>query len=451
MDDSDILLCIEINYENDTFKIEKKDNISYNDLEKESIEYFNIQKKEDECILFTYLDEDGDKNILSNTEDILQEAKELSEDKYILELTLSISKKENNNSNILNKSINEDVGDINLQKNDINLSIALPKNEDIENVKKDFNNKLKQINIFYKNQFKNFQNDIIKLMNDKCKSIEKEITKIGFDMNNLDMSVLNHNEYIINKENEIFIEENKENINKNDFNIEKSFYNNGSQIKIGTDKKYTDYTIVTQNKISYNNYILKENDNNEDNLNNKNDLISDFENVDFSHEEVYDEKETKNKGFFSHFFWEKKTPFNEKLEQIEDIIKDLHNKNILNDFNDILIKKGKKIFNIMNKDIPSIKLNDINNCFDDYLFKRHKDFNKEDKIKYYQILKEINKIIEIEKTKQIIYNFFKNEPRNENNINEKDLQTLIKSLSNNNNDYKKKIKEKINQYLLLNE
>lgn len=449
MDDSDILLCIEINYENDTFKIEKKDNISYNDLEKESIEYFNIQKKEDECILFTYLDEDGDKNILSNTEDILQEAKELSEDKYILELTLSISKKENNNSNILNKSINEDVGDINLQKNDINLSIALPKNEDIENVKKDFNNKLKQINIFYKNQFKNFQNDIIKLMNDKCKSIEKEITKIGFDMNNLDMSVLNHNEYIINKENEIFIEENKENINKNDFNIEKSFYNNGSQIKIGTDKKYTDYTIVTQNKISYNNYILKENDNNEDNSNNKND--DDFEHLDFSNEEVYDEKETKNKGLLSYIFWEKKTPFNEKLEQIEDIIKDLHNKNILNDFNDILIKKGKKIFNIMNKDIPLIKLNDINNYFDNYLFKRHKDFNIEDKIKYYKILKEINKIIEIEKTKQIIYNFFKNEPRNENNINEKDLQTLIKSLSNNNNDYKKKIKETINQFLLLNE
>jgi len=57
--------------------IENKDNISYNYLEKESIEYFKIQKKEDECLIFTYLDEDGDKNILSKTEDILEGAKKI--------------------------------------------------------------------------------------------------------------------------------------------------------------------------------------------------------------------------------------------------------------------------------------------------------------------------------------------------------------------------------------
>jgi len=455
MDDSDILLSIKINYKNDTFKIENKDNISYNDLEKKSIKNFKIQKKEDECLIFTYLDEDGDKNILSKTEDILEGAKKLSEDKYLLELTLSISKKENNNSNILNKSINEDDGNINLQKSDINLSIDSPKNEDIENVKKDFNNKLKQINIFYKNQFKNFQNDIIKLMNNKCKFIEKEITKIGFDMNNLDMRVLNLNEYIINKEIEIFLEEkkeNKENIEKNNFNLENSFYNNGSQINIGTDKKHTDYIIVTQTQTNYDNYILKENDNNKDDSNNKNDFNSDFEDLEKTNEEVYKEEQTKSNGFFG-YLGKQKTPSEKKLEKIKDIIKKLFNNNeIFNYSNNELIKKGKEIFKIMNENKPFIKLNDINKNFDNYLFKIHKDFRNEDKIKYYQILKEINKIIVIEKTKQFIYNFFKNEPKNKEIINENNLQTLIKSLSNNNNDYKKKIKEEITKkYLLLKE
>ena len=71
----------------------------------------------------------------------------------------------------------------------------------------------------------------------------------------------------------------------------------------------------------------------------------------------------------------------------------------------------------MNKDEIKINKNDINNYFVNYLFEKHKDDPKKDKIKYYIILKEINKFLDIGKVKVNVKEFFINDNEEKDNLN----------------------------------
>ena len=90
MEEKEIILIIEINYNNTVKEIRSNEIITYEELKQKSIELFNITEDKKNNIEFTYIDEDGDFNILGNkNEEIINAAKEL-DGNYILNLNLSI-------------------------------------------------------------------------------------------------------------------------------------------------------------------------------------------------------------------------------------------------------------------------------------------------------------------------------------------------------------------------
>ena len=88
----------------------------------------------------------------------------------------------------------------------------------------------------------------------------------------------------------------------------------------------------------------------------------------------------------------------------------------------------------MNKDETKINKNEINNFFVNYLFDKHKEKSKKEKIKYYIILKEVNKYFEIKKIKLNIDEIFIDDKEEEEKklelLNEEELKILFESLNN---------------------
>ena len=221
-------------------------------------------------------------------------------------------------------------------------------------------------------------------------------------------------------------------------NIEKSFFYGGAIIDIETNENLKDYNIINKSKILINNekkdnkkenlividnQLGKEKENNvvekEEIINNdkkdeeKKDINNiknnyDFENLDYNNIE---KQNNKNKKFnilgkfqnLNQFLFRKDE---NKLEEIKDIINSLHKNS--NTSKEDYINKGEEIFKIMNKGENKINRNEINNYFVNYLFEEHnKDKSINDKMKYFKILKELNKYIEIKKIqKLIVHDFF---------------------------------------------
>jgi hypothetical protein len=60
---------------------------------------FNIESKIQKRMVFTYKDEDGDINIISNKEDIIKSSKKIGSNKYLTKLELNIISEDKNHKN----------------------------------------------------------------------------------------------------------------------------------------------------------------------------------------------------------------------------------------------------------------------------------------------------------------------------------------------------------------
>ena len=459
MKDNNIFFIIKIDYLKDTFEIKKEDRISYEELKQKSIKYFKIDKIEEKYLEFTYIDDDGDTNILSSKNyEIFEAAKEKEDGHFFLKLNLHIKKynildKLNEVKDEIYNNINNDVNEFIEDNNNKN------KEKEIEKVKKDFNNKISLINNFYKKQIKNIHNEVTKIINNKYKIIEEQIYKLGLDIDCNINSLFkgDNNSLILNnqKEQNISLILNKENILKNENvnnneNIEDSFESFGDRIDIVTNKSdnvIKDYEIINQSKIISKNIINEKREEKDDFINiiicDKKDDFENIENnkkdnnknIENNKNEKYNNKD--NYGFRSYFskisFKKQNGEINKKLEEIKNAINSLHKKPNIE--KEDYINKGKEIFKSMQK--YNINKNDIINFFNTYLFEKHKEKSKDEKIKYYIILKNINHVIDIEKINISMYNYF-NEKENYKNIeikNDGQLKDILKSLNEENNKY----------------
>lgn len=190
MEEKEIILIIEINYNNTAKEIRSNEIITYEELKQKSIELFNITEDKKNNIEFTYLDEDGDFNILGNkNEEIIGAAKEL-DGNYILNLNLSIIdlKKDNDDFAIIdekekNEIIMKEKEDENDDKKDENL-----KREDIEKIQNNFKNELR---IYYKCKIEEMKKRINDLINEMHNLIEKKIDCFILNSNNNDFIINN--------------------------------------------------------------------------------------------------------------------------------------------------------------------------------------------------------------------------------------------------------------------
>ena len=190
MEEKEIILIIEINYNNTVKEIRSNDIITYEELKQKSIELFNITEDKKNNIEFTYIDEDGDFNILGNkNEEIINAAKEL-DGNYILNLNLSIIdlKKDNDDFAIIdekekNEIIMKEKEDENDDKKD-----EILKREDIEKIQNNFKNELR---IYYKCKIEEMKKRINDLINEMHNLIEKKIDCFILNSNNNDFIINN--------------------------------------------------------------------------------------------------------------------------------------------------------------------------------------------------------------------------------------------------------------------
>ena len=190
MEEKEIILIIEINYNNTVKEIRSNEIITYEELKQKSIELFNITEDKKNNIEFTYIDEDGDFNILGNkNEEIINAAKEL-DGNYILNLNLSIIdlKKDNDDFAIIdekekNEIIMKEKEDENDDKKD-----EILKREDIEKIQDNFKNELR---IYYKCKIEEMKKRINDLINEMHNLIEKKIDCFIINSNNNDFIINN--------------------------------------------------------------------------------------------------------------------------------------------------------------------------------------------------------------------------------------------------------------------
>jgi len=190
MEEKEIILIIEINYNNTVKEIRSNEIITYEELKQKSIELFNITEDKKNNIEFTYIDEDGDFNILGNkNEEIINAAKEL-DGNYILNLNLSIIDliKVNDDFAIIdekekNEIIMKEKEDENDDKKD-----EILKREDIEKIQNNFKNELR---IYYKCKIEEMKKRINDLINEMHNLIEKKIDCFILNSNNKDFIINN--------------------------------------------------------------------------------------------------------------------------------------------------------------------------------------------------------------------------------------------------------------------
>ena len=172
MDKNGVSLIIEINYENNSKKREFNELITYEELKKLSIELFNLDEKKKDYFEFTYLDEDGDLNILGfEDNDIINSAKELMDGNYLLQLNLSIIELKTDNIDFFQKDKKDEIIDLKTGDKNIENEIVIFE-EDIEIFKKDLKNKMSKL---YKNKIEEIKNKINEIINEKNIFIEKDV------------------------------------------------------------------------------------------------------------------------------------------------------------------------------------------------------------------------------------------------------------------------------------
>ena len=364
MNDEDIELIIEITYNDKKFSIEDINLIDLNELIKQSISHFNIENKFQKRIVFTYKDEDGDINIISNKDDIIKSSKGIGSKKYLSKLELNIVSDDKNNMNektydenreTKNLEENEEIKKLeemnNLKDNKINeledkiiklkkecqqlkdnSNISIPIKKVLIEENELENNKNQIINESIKNELKNIISDMFKT---ERENLENNFKKLKIDLiseinnnmkkdkqNNDDLNKIFDDISFIKENIEINIKENKDEQNKmNDFYTQ--FLNN-NMARMKPAKFYKcqncnfgfmshDCFDIANNK-SYDEHNFKceksLDNQNENNIQiNKNEIINDNNNEENEIQENIEEKNDKE---------EEKNINNENIKKIED-------------------------------------------------------------------------------------------------------------------------------------
>ena len=366
MDANEIILIIEIKYENDLKKIETDEILSYDELKSKAFKLFNIDKNTQKNFEFTFIDSDGEKKILGyENKDIIKAAKELSDGNFFIQLNLSTTDIDNNNiENIDNINENKKI-DLDLKENDARDNKENIKEEDeddeevlklkdLKKIKNLFKNELDE---FYKKIEENSKNNNIKIINELNNSMMNKIEQLSsINDKNKDIKI-NLNEAM--NENEITSKCTK---------IVDYFLD--SQKLTSLEPSYSDFTIIYKN---------------EDDIENK--------------------RKHKNK--------------NKVLDEIKDLVNIIYEKE--NKFIEISQKIYKKIMDY------NIDIKDLNNYFKEYLSNIN-NINIKQK-KFVEILGKIYKYIEICKINQINLNFlekYKNEEIEEDIIFDEEVENINK-------------------------
>lgn len=366
MDANEIILIIEIKYENDLKKIETDEILSYDELKSKAFKLFNIDKNTQKNFEFTFIDSDGEKKILGyENKDIIKAAKELSDGNFFIQLNLSTTDIENNNiENIDNINENKKI-DLDLKENDVrdikeNIKEEdeddeeILKVKDLKKIKNLFKNELDE---FYKKIEENSKNNNIKIINELNNSMMNKIEQLSsINDKNKDIKI-NLNEAM--NENEITSKCTK---------IVDYFLDN--QKLTSLEPSYSDFIIIYKN---------------EDDIENK--------------------RKHKNK--------------NKVLDEIKELVNIIYEKE--NKFLEISQKIYKKIMDY------NIDIKDLNNYFKEYLSNIN-NINIKQK-KFVEILGKIYKYIEICKINQINLNFlekYKNEEIEEDIIFDEEVENINK-------------------------
>ena len=364
MDANEIILIIEIKYENDLKKIETDEILSYDELKSKAFKLFNLDKNTQKNFEFTFIDSDGEKKILGyENKDIIKAAKELSDGNFFIQLNLSTTDIDNNNiENIDNINENKKI-DLDLKENDVRDIKENIKEEDeddeevlklkdLKKIKNLFKNELDE---FYKKIEENSKNNNIKIINELNNSMMNKIEQLSsINDKNKDIKI-NLNEAM--NENEITSKCTK---------IVDYFLDN--QKLTSLEPSYSDFTIIYKN---------------EDDIENK--------------------RKHKNK--------------NKVLDEIKDLVNIIYEKE--NKFIEISQKIYKKIMDY------NIDIKDLNNYFKEYLSNIN-NINIKQK-KFVEILGKIYKYIEICKINQINLNFlekYKNEEIEEDIIFDEEVENI---------------------------
>ena len=364
MDANEIILIIEIKYENDLKKIETDEILSYDELKSKAFKLFNIDKNTQKNFEFTFIDSDGEKKILGyENKDIIKAAKELSDGNFFIQLNLSTTDIDNNNiENIDNINKNKKI-DLDLKENDARDNKENIKEEDeddeevlklkdLKKIKNLFKNELDE---FYKKIEENSKNNNIKIINELNNSMMNKIEQLSsINDKNKDIKI-NLNEAM--NENEITSKCTK---------IVDYFLDN--QKLTSLEPSYSDFIIIYKN---------------EDDIENK--------------------RKHKNK--------------NKVLDEIKDLVNIIYEKE--NKFIEISQKIYKKIMDY------NIDIKDLNNYFKEYLSNIN-NINIKQK-KFVEILGKIYKYIEICKINQINLNFlekYKNEEIEEDIIFDEEVENI---------------------------
>ena len=294
MDNNDIELSVEVKYGKKSLVIGPSNEIiTIEKIIQQSCKEFNIGDELKQFITLTYKDEQNDINIIMNDEDIINNSKEKSPDKYILIINLDIykytldNKKEEKNINKENKE-NEDKLNIYLEENQKLKKqledVICEKNKQIkelektiEKMKKDYCPDMYNI-IEYVKELKNLINinkeeKIKKEYEIEIKNlIKNEINELKIMIQELyDKEKSNIKEEVINKKNEIIsIKKDFENDKKIDDinNIIKLIGGNASiLLKIEDDLSSLKDDIKKKTYKIYE-YLYPKKDNNKENKNN---------------------------------------------------------------------------------------------------------------------------------------------------------------------------------------
>ena len=442
MDEKSINLIIEINYENAKFKIEREEEISYNELKEESIKFFNIELKNGDNIEFIYTDEDNEKNILEhNNEDIFSSANYI-DDNYRLNLDIIIVS--NQKSNVENKIYEnkKELSIINIYNESKNINqVKREENKEIERSKNEIDNKLIHFGLLLKKQFNTIKKDISEMINLKYKEIENELTKLNIQVNNINNT--NNNVNIprsVNKSKRNGRQANNFQI----FSEKKKIKENNDEINFERCSTFSHF------KKDISGFEIIHNNNNE--INN----ISDHSDEDDEEDNNIDKDAGNHGNIITNIDKKKREKIMDKIRK--NINKLYRKQNYA--YNDI-VTKGNNIFEFMNGKNTTIEVNELNKHIKKYLTEGHKQkILPKEKIKYCNILKYLNHFLEIKKVQTKLDDKLKKEIENQiteennkektkqneaENRSEDKLTSLFNSINKNNN--KVYVQEKLKELL----
>ena len=431
MKDIDIFLTIKVIYKEEFYEIKTEKEIEYEEFVTNVMEHFKIEKNKREYLVFKYYDEDNDINILEKNTNILDISQENMNGEYFVKLQLLISKDKNMkyNSIIKNISKNEDIFEEKADKNKKNIIENKDiKSESIEEIKKEYENKIILINQIYIYQIENIKNDIINLINSKYLLIQKEMSNLDLDIKNkkinheeIEKLNINFSNPKDNSNNQIGID-NKSNFNINDIDISTIIKENRENLENNSIKK------KNPDEKNNNDFVILDNEEGKtENIN-----LTNFHNK----EKIFNnEKEKKTKSFF--FRKGKKKDSNE--EKFKNALIVIHSK--FKDYIKEIRDKGNEIGNALKANSGNI--NDMNKFYMEYIDQKNKE-NKilpKDNIEYYIVIEKINNFLQNKDIKQIIdeYLIYKEE-FNENNFQPK--------INKNKEGYSQGILKYLNQKLL---